>query len=188
MAVTETAEVVRVLGETMGFWIQTGAFVFSAFGAIAIIYNNSHQAKKRATIDLALHEYDNEQIREAKKQLRKFQDDAVNITELACGNHHSKPENDYIQTLLNHYEFIAAGIKEGAFDEEIYKRMKRSIIIHHWHALSAYIAERRRVLERDQLYMEFEWLAKRWENSIIITRGESDPSPIYQNWALNKFS
>lgn len=163
----EAAEITRILGETIGFWTQTGAFVFSAFGAIAIIYNNSHQAKKRATIDLALHESGNAKLAEAKKQVRKFQEDRVNITELACGDHHSKPENDYIQTLLNHYEFIAAGIKEGAFDEEIYKRMKRSIMIHHWHALSAYVAERRRVLERDKLYIEFEWLARRWEHSEI---------------------
>jgi hypothetical protein len=47
----ESVKIVFWLGESLGFWVQTGAFILSAFGAIAIIYNNSHQAKKRATID-----------------------------------------------------------------------------------------------------------------------------------------
>ncbi|MHB1678058.1 MAG: DUF4760 domain-containing protein [Sulfuriferula sp.] len=38
---------------------------------------------------------------------------------------------------MNNYKFIAAGIKEGAFDEEIYKWMKHSILIRDRDALSA---------------------------------------------------
>lgn len=167
LVATDGAEVVRYFGETIGFWIQTGAFALSAFGAVAIIYNNSHQAKKRATIDLALHENANQEIKEAKDAVKKYHEQKLNFTELTCGDYNAKPENGHVLTLLNHYEFIAAGIKEGAFDEEIYKRMKRSIIIRDWGAFSAYVIERRRCLQRDKLWAEFEWLAKRWQNSEI---------------------
>ncbi|MBU0592426.1 MAG: DUF4760 domain-containing protein [Gammaproteobacteria bacterium] len=163
----ETVDVIRYLGETTGFWIQTGAFVFSALGAIAIIYNNSHQAKKRATIDLVLHESSNQFLIDAKKEVSKYHDTEVNFTELSCGQNCAKPENGFIQSVLNNYEFIASGIKEGAFDEEIYKRMKRSVVIRDWKAFSGYIAELRRAKQRDKLYIEFEWLAKRWEKNEI---------------------
>lgn len=163
----ETIEVVRWLGETKGFWIQTGAFIFSALGAIGIIYNNSHQAKKRATIDLVLHESGNPTLLAAKKEISKYHDTKVNFTELSCGANSIKPENGHIQTVLNNYEFIASGIKEGAFDEEIYKRMKRSITVRDWKAFSGYIAELRRSRGHETLYIEFEWLARRWENSHI---------------------
>lgn len=163
----ESTKIVLWLGESIGFWIQTGAFVFSALGAIAIIYNNSHQAKKRATIDLVLHELSNPEIIEAKKQVRQCYDSNTDFTKLSCEENKDKPENGYIKTMLNNYEFIAAGIKEGAFDEEIYKRMKRSILIRDWDAFSAYVAELRRRTNRNKIYIEFQWLAERWRKSEI---------------------
>lgn len=167
MDCNESAKITLWLGETLGFWIQTGAFVLSAIGAIAIIYNNSHQAKKRATIDLVLHELTNPEIIEAKKQIAQYHDSQIDFTNLSCKEHKAKPENGYIRTVLNNYEFIAAGIKEGAFDEEIYKRMKRSILIRDWDALAAYVAEIRRRTGREKIYIEFQWLAERWKKSEI---------------------
>ncbi|MHB1678057.1 MAG: hypothetical protein ACYCSS_11065 [Sulfuriferula sp.] len=64
----ESAKVVLWLDETIGFWIQSGAFIISALGAIAIICNTSYQFKKRATIDLVLHESSNPEIVEAKNK------------------------------------------------------------------------------------------------------------------------
>lgn len=163
----ESAKIVLWLGETTGFWIQTGAIILSALVAIAILYNNSHQAKKRATIDLVLHETNNPEIIDAKKQVRHCHEDKIDITQLSCKGNEDKPENAAIKIVLNNYEFIAAGIKEGAFDEEIYKRMKRSIVIRDWEAFAAYITELRRQKKRDKLYIEFEWLAARWNKSEI---------------------
>jgi hypothetical protein len=48
----ETTKVVFWLGETIGFWIQTGAFFLSAVGAIAVIYYNGKQARVSALINL----------------------------------------------------------------------------------------------------------------------------------------
>lgn len=163
----ESTKIILWLGETIGFWVQTGAFILSAFGAIAIIYNNSHQAKKRATIDLVLHELSNPEIVEAKRHVISYHDNHTDFTKLSCEENKDMPENGYIRTVLNNYEFIAAGIKEGAFDEEIYKRMKRSILIRDWDALSAYVAEVRRRTHREKIFIEFQWLAERWKKSEI---------------------
>lgn len=164
---TESAQTILWLGESLGFWVQTGAFILSAVGAIAIIYNNSHQAKKRATVDLVLHELTNPEIVEAKQKVAEFHDNHTDLTQLSCAQHKHKPENVYIRTVLNNYEFIAAGIKEGAFDEEIYKRVKRSILIRDWEALAAYVAEIRRRTGREKIFIELQWLAERWKKSEI---------------------
>ncbi|MFH4377144.1 DUF4760 domain-containing protein, partial [Acinetobacter baumannii] len=55
------------------------------------------------------------------------------FTKLACEELADNPEeNDVIMTILNHYEFIASGIFEKALDEEIYKRMKKGILVRDW--------------------------------------------------------
>jgi len=165
----QTEKIILWLGESVGFWVQTGAFLFSAFGAIAIIYNNSHQAKKRATVDLVLHENQNERLIKSKRRVTELHEGRHNFTQLACCEKlETEEDNEHILAVLNNYEFIASGIKEGAFDEEIYKRMKRSLAIKHWDALSAYIAELRRTTQREKLYVEFEWLVGRWKKSQIM--------------------
>lgn len=160
--VQEATDSAWLLGETLGFWIQTTIFFVSAIGAIAIIYNDSHQNKKRATIDLALHETQNEKLALAKEQVSKLHANGTNFTPFACGSNKSKTENKHFQTLLNNYEFIASGIKEGAFNELLYHRMRRSIIIRDWNSFEGYINELRKTNKNNKIYCEFEWLAKRW--------------------------
>lgn len=44
------------LGETHGFWIQTGAIILSAIMAILAIRHNGKMSKRRATIDVIMQE------------------------------------------------------------------------------------------------------------------------------------
>lgn len=165
-----TPEGLLWLGETKGFWLQTGAFLLSAVAAIVLIFHSGRQARRRATIDLTLHENQNLALHEAKEAIAKLlhKDSGVNLTSLACcSDLGENPNNVHILLVLNNYEFIAAGIKEGAFDEEIYKRMRRSIVIRDWKAFSGYITELRRSRSQDKLFAEFQWLASRWETSFI---------------------
>src|SRR5260370_3988368 len=46
-------EPVKYLGETLGFWIQTGALIISAIAAVWLIAANFASERRRATIDLA---------------------------------------------------------------------------------------------------------------------------------------
>ncbi|AWG96463.1 DUF4760 domain-containing protein [Actinobacillus pleuropneumoniae] len=76
----------------------------------------------------------------------------------------NEEKNHAILDILNNYEFMASGIQEGAFDEEIYKRMKRSLIIQDWEILDIYIQALRKREQRPKLFCEFEWLAKKWKD------------------------
>ena len=75
----------------------------------------------------------------------------------------NETENHAILDILNNYEFMASGIREGTFDEEIYKRMKGSLIIVDWENLHIYVYALRKRENRPKLFIEFEWLAKKWD-------------------------
>src|SRR5690606_17912226 len=107
------------LGETWGFWIQTGAFVLSAVAAVAVIYFNGRQARKRATIDLMLHQKNNQKLLEDTKTVWALADKTKTFAALAKDT--KSEECTCIFRVLNGYEFVALGIRKRAFDENIYK-------------------------------------------------------------------
>jgi hypothetical protein len=50
----EAAAPLKFLGETLGFWIQTGALTISAVAALWLISATRRDNKRRATIDLVI--------------------------------------------------------------------------------------------------------------------------------------
>lgn len=151
-------------GGNIAFWIQTLIFFISAVIAILTLRRNEAQAKKRATVDLVLSETQDMNFREIKEKFGKYKKDGINFTKLACEELADNPEeNDVIMTILNHYEFIASGIFEKALDEEIYKRMKRGILVRDWKTLEPYVMELRRKENRKAIYAETQKLAEKWE-------------------------
>jgi hypothetical protein len=165
-------EQIKILGESIGVWIQTGAVVLSAFYAgrqVRLLRvqtdKNEQQLRLRATVDMVLHEKQDSLLRDARVKFAAIRDGKNNITQYACVPVSNFPdENAAIMAILNNYEFMAAGIREGAFDEGIYKRMKKSLVIRDWNALSGYALEMRQQTGRDKLFVETQWLAKKWED------------------------
>src|SRR5688500_7445826 len=101
------------LGETSGFWIQTGAISISAIVAIFILYTNSHQSKKRATVDLILHNNTNPQLTLARKEIAKMHLKSINFSQYAAADLSAHPENDHILSTVNNYEFYSHRNKRG---------------------------------------------------------------------------
>lgn len=122
------------------------------------------QGRSRATVDVVLHEKSDETYKEARKQYARLRENSqTSLTTYACGNGDDhQEEKSSILHVLNNYEFMAAGIRCGAFDEEIYKRMKRSLLVRDWDALAPFVHELRARQKRPALFVEMEWLAERW--------------------------
>lgn len=160
------------LGETLGFWIQTTAIVFSALFAgfqlkslKAQNVSNDLQWKQRATIDAVMSDRKDIGLIQSRKAYAKMKSDKENFDALGSAPLlNNEDKNHAILDILNNYEFMASGIQEGAFDEEIYKRMKRSLIIQDWEILDIYVQALRKREKRPKLFCEFEWLAKKWIN------------------------
>ena len=141
--------------------VQTIAILVSILIATYIVYNNEKLAKKRATIDLVLHQKNDTDLSSALDLLRALDMD-IGLAEYASMENKESSEYKAILVVLNHYEFVATGIKEKAFDENVYKRMVYGILVRDWVALKGFVAEIRQSRNRNTLFQEFQWLAERW--------------------------
>lgn len=174
-----------LLGETVGFWIQTAVILLGAGAAVLTIYvngrlsresidnngtlnrasidHNEKIARQRATIDLLMTQRADGTLSDAKKSVGAIHNDGGDFTSLAAATKTQDAQRGHILSIINNYEFIALGIREGALDESIYKRAVYSQVLRDWRAMKAFIMELRRQNKIETLFQEFELLAKRWE-------------------------
>lgn len=152
----------QFLGESIGFWIQTGAVFLSAVAAIYIIYHNGKLAKRRALIDLIIQQKSDEKLIEATREVYALSKAGNHISQLV-----DSEKEPTILRVLNNQEFIAVGIRTGAFDEDVYKEIQCSNVLKLWTATSGFIQEVRKIDGKNTLFQDFERLAKRWEKNPI---------------------
>jgi Domain of unknown function (DUF4760) len=178
----EPSQSICFLGDTIGFWIQTLVFFFSALAAAWAVRYNAQQVKQlkeqlrvmgeqserndrllrlKSTIDAVSNDRHNEVQRQARIKFSELRSNGTSFTSYICNNH--KEENDAILAVLSNYEYMAIGINEGAFDEAIYKRMVRGLFIRDWENLTAYVHELRTKHKNVKLFKDFESLACKWQ-------------------------
>ena len=171
----QTADVAaKYLGETLGFWIQTGALFISAIAAIWLIAATRRDNKRRATIDLVVSQKQDAELQAAKRWVLSTHERNLNNLAQHLPNKNSD-ELKHIMRVLNNYEFIAAGIREDALDEEIFKRVQWSVLVKDWGALSGCVMEIRRSEKRPTLFQEFEYLANKWKKKPLKS---DNPNPL----------
>jgi hypothetical protein len=158
------------LGETKGFWVQTGALLLSAVGALWIVFSRSRSERRRATVDLVLKHNEDEQLVQAKKDFLKILDgDDGNLARFL--SHKESTEYDCIRKILNMHEFVCCGIRGKAYDEKLYKRMQCNVVVRDWDALAGFVQEFRKSkrsklpsTDADTFYQDFERVAIRWKS------------------------
>lgn len=164
METQQIAKMVGWLGETWGFWIQTGAFLLSAIGGVAVIYYNGRQARTRALIDMLMQHKSDKDLIEATRHVYALQSNGGRLS------HHVDKDSDErkdILKVLNTQEFIAVGVRMRAFDEKVYKQMQCSNVLRLWSASKGFIHELREADQRPTIFQDFERLACRWEKKPI---------------------
>ena len=148
--------------QAYGPLITPGAILISASVAVWAIFYNQGIARRRATVDLIMDEKRNQEFLRARKVVRDLHEANAQFAKFALLENVGSPENEAILTVLNAREFVAVGIREGAFDEETVKRLQYSVFIRDWNALQTYIMEFRKSRGYPTLFQDFEWLAKKW--------------------------
>lgn len=73
------------------------------------------------------------------------------------------PDRDSLRLVLNYYEFIASGIRNGDFDEQMVKDSLRGTILNLYESCEEGIFKLRTNRRRVALYEHLEWLHRRWE-------------------------
>lgn len=178
-----------ILGETIGFWIQTLCIIISAIAAVFVLKNNAKLARRRATIDIIINLQNDCIYNECYKSvsdlisrdvcLVDYANNKQTAESAACGSvldeiyadnakiDEKAKEFSDIRFVLNRLEFIAQGIRRKAFEEDIYKDLECSNMLRLWKAVCPLVMEIRRKHSKDTYFQEIEWLAKRWSKKPI---------------------
>jgi Domain of unknown function (DUF4760) len=109
-----------------------------------------------------MHERLNKTILDARGAVLKLHDERAEFTKFALRDQASSNEAKSILIVLNFYEFAAAGIRDGAFDEDMFKRMQFSMVLRDWSAFEGFVGELRKARGSATLFIEFQLLAQRW--------------------------
>lgn len=157
----DAVKILLWFGESIGFWIQTGAFLLSALAAVWVVHHNGAMAKRRATIDHIIHQKSNQALLDAIHIVYKLHEDKAQFTNFL--SHPDSDECKAILKLLNNHEFIALGIRRNAFEERIYKELQFSNFMKVYNSAAGIIGEIRKAAP--MAFQEFEWLIKRWEKN-----------------------
>ncbi len=159
-----TVETAFFLGESIGFWVQTGAAFLSALAAIYVIHHNGKLAKQRALIDLIIQQKSDTELTAATQRVYHLHETGNHLSSLVGDD---SEDRRTLLKVLNNQEFIAVGIRLKAFDEKVYQQLQCSNVLKLWSATSGFIHEIRKIDGKNTLFQDFESLSKRWEKKPI---------------------
>ena len=175
----------------MGYWwLHSTHFIkfqpqhlgFGITGTIAVlaIVQNLIINRRRATIDLIMK--NGARKTSCPIDLDKFKqydpDKLANLAKKAWEHLHtqnqiSDQEQEEIKciiSVLNHYEFIACGVREGAFDYKMYHRLQRTVVLRDWDRAHSFVVALRKRADTSTLYQEFEWMANNFRKHKLKKR------------------
>lgn len=145
---------------------RTVILAVSAIVAIIALYVHSRSSRRQATVNLVIQQRNDKVLRKARRCVTELNSNNK-ITALANPEYKGNPERDAVLTLLNNYEFIATGMREKAFDLNLYKRMSYSTVINDWKALKPFVFDLRRLVSSHTLFQEFQWLAEKFSRKTL---------------------
>ncbi|PJK03920.1 hypothetical protein CO612_07320 [Lysobacteraceae bacterium NML71-0210] len=148
--------------------LQTIAFAASAVAALWLIWHNGQMAKRRAIVDLIIQQKFDEKLIEATNYVYKAYESQEQLGGLLdVKDDESIDKLAKLLRAINNLEFIAVGIRTGAFDEKVYKELQYNNVLKLWRSTSGFVYELRRREQKNTLFQDFERLAKRWERCPI---------------------
>lgn len=148
----------NVLG---ALWVQNTILGVTAIIGLWTLSASSRAERRRATVDVLLETLSDSKVRDARIMVRKFIDSGLDVPYLLSDE--GLEARLIILSILNRYEFMAAGLHEGAFDANIYQRMYNTNIIADWDDLKVFIDAYRESRNRYTTFQELEKLVLGWK-------------------------
>jgi hypothetical protein len=153
-------------------WFQNALLAISAWIAILTVSSSSRHERRRATVDIVRDQQKDDVLIKARAAIRAVQDGSGKIDFDPILAQKDSAELRAIYDVLNSYEFMASGLRTGAFDEETYKRMYYNTVVAHWSLFHEFIDKYREKfrqenpgvagLAADTLYQDFQILSTKW--------------------------
>ena len=120
-------------------------------------------AKKQHTINVILQASFNEKFIGNRAKI------APHLNDENCPDDVLNGENEELRgnfrDILNHYEFVSAGLRNGDVDEKLIMDSEKSTYIKLYKVLQKYIWNLRDGRNRMTIYEHLEWVYNRWESN-----------------------
>lgn len=143
------------------------AVTLSALTATLIYWSNKSTARRRATLDMVLKTFIDDEGRDRydkyRKLIREFQDEN-NPADMLIYAEADAPIDAAKATLrdqLNEYELVSLGIRKGVFDEAVYKLWFQGQFERDFVDLCPYITRVRE--QRPSVFCEYVRLYEKWQ-------------------------
>ncbi|MBA3447801.1 MAG: DUF4760 domain-containing protein [Pseudaminobacter sp.] len=118
-------------------------------------------ARKQHTINVLLQASFNKEFLEARNALSPHLKACVFPEDVSRGE--NEPLRAQFRSILNHYEFVAAALRNGDFAERLMFDSERASAMALYKCCETYIWNQRSNRDRMALYEHLEWLYIRWE-------------------------
>ncbi len=153
-------------GETYrGVVLTLGVFV-----AITSVVSARTIARKKQTADaIFASRKDDELIKGLRCVAALHVAEDKKIQSFAVSEKRDSPETKLIFYVLNHYEYVAIGIRSGIYDEEMFRRASYNTIVSLYKGALPFIEATRKRSERPTLYQDFGEMVARWEARPLTT-------------------
>lgn len=133
--------------------------------AVWAIYTNRKIAKQKNTIDLIAKIRENESLRNDIEWLRTIDDDqSVSVEQFAKNMKDHREECRRLLSVLNLYEAIAVGIRDGIYDEGVVRNYGRTTMIHVYQKSKPFIIRLRKDTGNEQYFEHLQFIAKKFES------------------------
>jgi hypothetical protein len=120
-------------------------------------------ARKQHTIDIMLKANFDRDMRVAHKMIAPYIQRKNPDPFPEDGNTDYEKLIPFLRMILNHYEFLAAGIRRGDLDEILVIDAQRGAILNAFERSEAHIFAVRDRRRSQAIYEHLEWLHRRWE-------------------------
>jgi hypothetical protein len=144
--------------------IRACTLAFGVLVAVVSVLEARRVARKKQTADTLLYSRSNEQVTAGLRFIREVHESPQkNMRALADDMAANAEELGRMIVVLNFYETVAVGIREGIYDEAMWKRAQHRQIVVLWQRVEQLVKNLRTKQSHLTLYQELEILAKRWE-------------------------
>ncbi|WP_428687842.1 DUF4760 domain-containing protein [Roseibium sp.] len=120
-------------------------------------------ARKQHTINVILQTNFSERFLNSRSKIAPY------LKKCECPDEIMNGENEelraHFRDILNHYEFVSAGMRNGDFDERLLKDSEKSTYIALYKCCEPYIWSLRNNRNRMSIYEHLEWVHSRWETN-----------------------
>jgi hypothetical protein len=139
--------------------------------AVASVVSAKNTARKKQTADAIFASRTDSELQKGLRLVAAIHEsDNRNIGAMSARDKQDSDEAKLIRYVLNHYEYVAIGIRNGIYDEQMFKDASYSTIISLHTRASPFIEGVRTVSRRQTVYQELRCMVQRWEESPLEVR------------------